>query len=305
MKPTRTRTLTLGSRASKLALWQTSAILDQLKAAWPDLFFQVIVLETEGDKKLERPLPEIGGKGVFTAELEAALRSGAIDLAVHSLKDLPVEVSKGLCIGAVSRRGDARDVLISAEGRRLAELSPGSRVGTSSLRRQAQLKAARPDLAILPLRGNVETRIRKALSGEYEAIVLAAAGVERLDLGRQVSETLPFEVMLPAPGQGAMAMECRADDPAVLELLAPVHDMATGDCVAAERSFLAALGAGCSAPVGAYARVAGEEIEITGMVAAVDGSRVVRSSARGRDPQTLGEDLARSVVEQGAGDLLR
>ena len=239
MKIPTTRTLILGSRASKLALWQTRAILDQLKAAWPDLAFRVVTLETEGDKILERPLAEIGGKGVFTAELEAALRSGAIDLAVHSLKDLPVEAPPELCIGAVSRRADARDVLISAEGQGLAGLPGGARVGTSSLRRQAQLKAARPDLAILPLRGNVETRIRKALAGEYEAIVLAAAGVERLDLSRQVSEYLPFEVMLPAPGQGAMGVQCRGDDAAVLDLLRPVHDQAAERCVTAERHFWA------------------------------------------------------------------
>lgn len=206
MKNISSRTITLGSRPSKLARWQTEHVLEQLQTAWPDLSYQMITMVTEGDKRLDKPLPEIGGKGVFTAELETALRSGQIDLAVHSLKDLPIESAIGLCIGAVSQRADAHDVLISADGVRLAGLPHGARVGTSSLRRQVQLQTIRPDLSIQPLRGNVDTRLRKALQGEYASIVLAAAGIERLGLEQYVTEYLPFEVMLPAPGQGALAI---------------------------------------------------------------------------------------------------
>jgi hydroxymethylbilane synthase len=298
------RTLVLGSRPSKLARWQTDHILAQLKAAWPQLDCYTVTLVTEGDKTLDRPLPEIGGKGVFTAELEAALRKGEIDLAVHSLKDLPVEAAEGLCIGAVSARADARDILIAGRGLTLPTLPPRARVGTSSLRREAQLKAARPDLEILPLRGNVDTRIRKALQGDYDAIILAAAGIQRLELSQHISEYLSFEVMLPAPGQGALAIQCRADDAQLLEYLLPLHDMNTWQAVSAERAFLAALGGGCSAPVAAYAEADGPYLHLRGLIAAVDGARVVRVQASGEDPMILGEELARQALAQGAGELL-
>jgi hydroxymethylbilane synthase len=300
-----TRTITLGSRPSKLARWQTQHILDQLKTAWPELTCRVVTLFTEGDKNLTQALPEIGGKGVFTSELEAALRSGEIDLAVHSLKDLPVDSSAGLCIGAVGQRADARDVLITAHGQILAVLPTSARVGTSSLRRQAQLKAARSDLTILPLRGNVDTRIRKALAGDYDAIILAAAGVERLDLGKHITEYLPLQVMLPAPGQGALAVQCRADDLEVLKLLETIHHRATYQAVTAERTFLSALGAGCSAPVAAYANYDSGMLEMNGLVASPDGQRVIRVSASGEDPFALGKHLAQQAFEMGAGELLK
>jgi len=299
------RTIILGSRPSKLACWQTEHILGLLKTAWPDLTYRVVTLLTEGDKILDRPLPEIGGKGVFTAELESALRTGEIDLAVHSLKDLPVENSPGLCLGAIGQRACAQDVLISPGGYGLSSLPQGARVGTSSLRREAQIRAARPDLTVLPLRGNVDTRIRKALQGEYDAILLAAAGIERLGLEKHASEYLPFHVMLPAPGQGALAVQCRADDTGLLDLLRPIHDPAVERAVTAERAFLAGLGGGCSAPVAAYAEARGSLLEIQGMVASTDGRRVIRVSALGDDPQTLGSQLARQALDQGAGDLLQ
>src|SRR5512142_226152 len=285
MKATTTRTITLGSRPSKLARWQTGHILELLQAAWPGLNCQMITLVTEGDKVLDRPLPEIGGKGLFTAELEGALRSGQIDLAVHSLKDLPVESAPGLCLGAIGKRADAHDVLISASGLKLAQLPQGARVGTSSLRRQAQLQAARPDLVILPLRGNVDTRLRKALQGDYDAVILAAAGIERLDLEQYVTEYLSFQVMLPAPGQGALAVQCRADDADLREILQAIHELATDRAVSAERAFLAGLGGGCSAPIAAYAQEKDHALEITGLVAAApgsdpDGSQVIRVTAR-------------------------
>jgi hydroxymethylbilane synthase len=305
MKKISKRTITLGSRPSKLARWQSEHVLEQLKTAWPEYSFQMITMVTEGDKRLDKPLPEIGGKGVFTAELETALRSGQIDLAVHSLKDLPIESSVGLCIGAVSQRADAHDVLISADGQKLMHLSDGARVGTSSLRRQVQLQAARPDLRFLPLRGNVDTRLRKVLQGEYDAIILAAAGIERLGLEQYITEYLPFEIMLPAPGQGALAIQCRADDAGLLEMLRSIHDQATYRTVTAERAFLSALGGGCAAPVAAYAFQRNGLLEINGLVAAPDGQKVIRVSASGTDPVAAGEELARLALDQGAGDLLK
>jgi hydroxymethylbilane synthase len=299
------RTITLGSRPSKLARWQTNHILEQLQAAWPDRSYQVVTMVTEGDKRLDRPLPEIGGKGVFTAELEAALLSGQIDLAVHSLKDLPVNNAPGLCIGAISPRADAHDVLISSAGLALNRLPSGARVGTSSLRRLVQLHVARPDLVILPVRGNVDTRIRKAMQGDYDAIVLAGAGIARLGLEQYVTEYLPLEVMLPAPGQGALAIQCRADDAGLLAMLKPVHDLATARAVTAERAFLSGLGGGCSAPVAAYATDHNGRLEINGLVASPDGKQIIRVSATGTDPLALGELLARQALGQGAGDLLK
>jgi hydroxymethylbilane synthase len=300
-----TRQIMLGTRPSALARWQTRSVQEQLGTAWPGLRFETLVLVTEGDKNLDKPLPEIGGKGVFTAELETALRSGEIDLAVHSLKDLPIEDRPGLCIGAVTRRADARDVLISADGATLQNLRPGARLGTSSLRREAQVRVARPDLTILPLRGNVDTRIRKALRGEYDAILLAAAGVERLGLGGYITEYLPFETMLPAPGQGALAVQCRAGDAEMHRLIQPIHDLDTFRSIAAERSFLAALGGGCSAPVAAYARVSQAVIELTGLVASIRLPRVIRLNATGDDPLVLGKLLAKQALDQGAGELLK
>ncbi len=299
------RTITFGSRPSKLAQWQTGYVLDQLRASHPTLSFNLTTLVTQGDKNLDQPLPEMGGKGVFTAELEQALYEGKIDLAVHSLKDLPIESSPGLCIGAISARANAQDVLISASGRTLEMLPFGARVGTSSLRREAQLRAGRPDLTITPLRGNVDTRLRKVQQGEYDAIILAAAGIERLALGQTITEYLSFDVMLPAPGQGALAIQCRSDDGELLTLLQSVHDDATCRAVTSERAFLAGLGGGCSAPVAAYASINGQEINLRGLVISVDGRQAIRLQATGSNPNRLGEQLARQALDMGAGDILQ
>jgi hydroxymethylbilane synthase len=301
-----TRSLTIGTRGSALARWQTDWVRARLQTAWPDLECQTRLFTTSGDRILNKPLPEIGGKGLFTEELENALRNGEIDLAVHSLKDLPIDDAPGLTLGAIPVREDARDVLISRNGWTLDTLPRGARVGTSSLRRSAQLLALRPDLTLLPLRGNVDTRIRKAMNGEYEAIVLAAAGVLRLGLGEHITEYLPFEVMLPAPGQGAMAVQCRADDASVLELLRPLDDPTPRAAVTAERAFLKALGGGCSAPVAAYAISNPQSlISMTGRVASPDGCRVIRVSGVGADPIALGAELARKALAQGAGEILK
>ena len=295
--------LTLGSRTSALAIWQSRHIIAALQTAWPGLECEIEPFVTQGDKTLDRPLPEIGGKGLFTLELENGLRQGRIDLAVHSLKDLPVDDAPGLTVGAIVGRADVRDVLVAKGGLTLADLPAGALLGTSSLRRQAQLLAVRPDLTIRSIRGNVETRIHKTLHGEYDATLLAAAGVTRLGLDGQISQWLSLEVMLPAPGQGALAVQCRADDARTLGLLAAIHNGAVAQAVTAERAFLSGLGGGCSLPVGAYAIVSAGTIHLTGLVAAVDGSRVIRVEGSGPSPHELGASLAEAAKSQGALEL--
>jgi len=301
--------LTFATRPSALARWQTGYVMQQLQAAWPDLVCQEDVIITHGDKVLDKPLPQIGGKGLFTAELEDALRSGRVQAAVHSLKDLPTENPPGLTIGAIPQRAEARDVLVSKGGFNLESLPSASLVGTSSLRRAAQLLAMRPDLRIRSIRGNVETRLRKLMDGQYDAVVFAAAGLLRLGLDEQVGHLmryLPFEVMLPAPGQGALAIQCRADDAETLRLLAAIHDETTAQAVTAERAFLAALGGGCSVPVGALGRWTADDgqLSLAGLVASPDGQKVIRVQGKGREPQELGQRLAEEALTQGAAALL-
>ena len=302
---TLSRPLTIGTRGSALARWQTDWVMSRLGASWSGLNYQTKLFTTTGDRILDKPLPEIGGKGLFTEELENALRSGEIDLAVHSLKDLPIADSTGLIIGAICTREDAHDVLISRDNWTLATLPPSARVGTSSLRRAAQLLAARPDLTLLSLRGNVDTRIRKAMSGDYDAIVLAAAGVIRLGLADHITEYLSFEVMLSAPGQGAMAVQCRADDSVTRDLLSALDDPSSRATVTAERAFLNGLGGGCSAPVAAYAQHKNQSLQMTGLVASVDGQRVIRVSGVSSEPILLGAELAQLALAQGAREILR
>jgi hydroxymethylbilane synthase len=297
--------LIFATRPSALARWQTAHVIQLLQAAWPGLEFEERVITTVGDRDLDRPLPEIGGKGLFTSELESALLSGEVHVAVHSLKDLPVEQTPGIVVAAVPERESALDVLVSTAGNTLANLPAGARVGTCSMRRTAQILAARPDLTILPLRGNVDSRVKKVLNGEYDAIVLAYAGVARLGLQEHITETLPLNVMLPAPGQGALAVQCRADDVETLNYLAAIHDPITAAAVDAERAFLAALGGGCSLPVGAYAQKKNEKIILTGGVISLDGKQAIRLSASDQEPHELGERLAQFVLERGAADLLK
>lgn len=301
-------TLTIGTRTSALALWQTQHIIAQLQAAWPGLTCTIRHMTTQGDQTQaqNRPLPEIGGKGLFTLELEEALRQGEIDLAVHSLKDLPVENAPGLTIGAIPQRAPVEDVLIARDGLTLATLPAGAVVGTSSPRRAAQLLAVRPDLTIRSIRGNVGTRLRKVQSGDYDATVLAAAGVERLALTEHVNEWLPLTIMLPAPGQGALAVQCRADDEPIHRLLAPLEDQATRLAVNAEREFLRVLGGGCSAPIAAYAHVidvATNQVELTTLVSSLDGQRVIRVQGQGATTD-LADALAAQAFAAGAASLL-
>jgi hydroxymethylbilane synthase len=280
-------------------------VIGLLQAAWPGLECRQEVIATSGDRNIEQPLPEIGGKGVFTGELEAALLSGRVDAAVHSLKDLPVEETPGIRAAAVPARGPALDVLVAAIGGGLGDLPESARVGTCSPRRSAQLLARRPDLTVLPLRGNVDTRLRKLEDGSYDAIVLAAAGLVRLGLEARITETFPLEMMLPAPGQGALAVQCRDEDAGTLGLLAAIHHQPTHAAVSAERAFLAGLGGGCSLPVGAFAEQSDGQTILTGGVIAADGKRSVRLTAAGTEPRELGDRLARLVLERGGGELLK
>lgn len=304
------RTLKVGTRTSRLARWQSERVVQLLRDAWPDLRCEIHPFVTKGDKTLDRPLPEIGGKGLFTAELERALRAGEIDIAVHSLKDLPVEEAPGLTVGAVTDRANAQDGLVARNRQTLETLPAGAVVGTSSLRRQAQLLAQRPDLQVKSIRGNVGTRVRKALEGEYDAAVLAAAGLERLEMTDVVSQWLPPTVMLPAPGQAALAVQCRAGDERVLTLLAAIESEGARRTTAAERRFLQALGGGCSAPIAAYGTVTADgRLRLRGLIATPDGERVinVEGESEGTDLDSalaLGERLAEEATAQGATAIL-
>ncbi|MFO7572227.1 MAG: hydroxymethylbilane synthase [Gaiellaceae bacterium] len=299
--------LTIGTRGSPLALAQTRLVTELLAAAWPGITCSIRVIETRGDRTQAagEPLPEIGGKGLFTAELERALQDGEIDAATHSLKDLPTTESEGIVLGAVCAREDARDCVITHEGHALGGLGERSTVGTSSPRRAAQLRALRPDLRVQSVRGNVGTRVRKAREGEVDAVVVAAAGIRRLGLEDEVAEWLPETTMLPAPGQGALAVQCRAGDAAALAALRAVDNPGTRAATTAERGFLADLGAGCSAPVGAYARSQPDgSLHMAALVASLDGTRVVRVDGTGTDATELGARLARHARAGGASAIL-
>lgn len=300
-------TFCLGSRRSDLALWQTNYVRDLLLEAWPDLPVTVETITTKGDQVLDTPLPLIGGKGLFTAELEAALKSGAIDAAVHSLKDLPTEEPPGLVVGAIPSRADPVDVLVSREGYTLETLPAGATVGTGSRRRAAQLQSLRPDLKVSSIRGNVPTRIRKAMDpdGPYDAIILAHAGLERLGRMDVISQVLSLEWMLPAAGQGALAIQCR-DESLSRERVAPLNHAATSAAVTAERSFLAGLGGGCALPIAAYATLHNGQLTLQGRVSSSDGSRKIDVRGEGslETAQELGHNLAEQALARGAGDLL-
>lgn len=293
-----------GSRNSRLARWQTERVLSLLTAAWPELDTAFVPFETRGDKLLETPLPEIGGKGLFTAELEEAIRSGTIDIAVHSLKDLPTASSEGIVVAAVLDRQDSRDALVSPSGQTIADLPAGSIIGTSSTRRAAQLLRARSDFEVRSIRGNVPTRVQKVTSGDYDAAVLAVAGLDRLGLSDSITEYLDFDVMLPAPGQGAIAVQCRADDVSTIELLAALDDFEARSTTAAERAFLGRLQAGCSSPVGARAWLSDGRVHLEGVVLSLDGAAAIRIKGEGSDPEEVGRRLAEEALAEGAEGLI-
>ena len=309
----------IGSRGSRLALWQAEWARKALLRYRPDLRIEIEVIRTRGDRILNAPFSDlparaasrtqagIGGKGVFTKEIEEALLDGRIDLAVHSLKDLPTELPKGLEIGAVSPRADVRDALLSQNGEGLDGLKQGARVGTGSLRRQAQLRHLRPDLVLEGIRGNVDTRLKKLALEGLDAVVLAAAGLERLGWRDRVSEFLSPDRVLPAPGQGAMAVEVRCGDERVMGLVAGVEDGTARRMVTAERAMLRVLGGGCRVPIGAWARMEGGRLVAEGMVALPDGSRLVRGRTAGEADRAeeVGRRLADALLAQGAGEILK
>ncbi len=298
----------VGTRRSMLALTQTNWVVDQLKALDPDATFELHEIVTKGDRILDVTLSKVGGKGLFVKEIEQSLLDRETDLAVHSLKDMPSELPEGLVIGAIPKRVDPRDVLLSKDGKTLDELPQGALVGTSSLRRSAQLLAYRPDIQIESLRGNIDTRVRKLNEGNFDAIVLAAAGLERVNWNGTISQYLPVEISLPAVGQGALAIECRSDDEEMLALLKKFDHAPTRLAVTAERSFLHRLQGGCQVPLGAYATVeeTGDQplVTLTGLVAAPDGTQMFKITASGTDPIALGREVAETLLDQGAGDVL-
>ena len=296
--------LTFATRPSKLARWQTQWVIRVLKEIHPNLQCEEKIITTQGDKTLDKPLPEIGGKGLFTQELESELLNGSVHCAVHSLKDLPVENPAGLTVGCIPARAEVRDALISAKGYTLATLPENATVGTSSLRRAAQILSRRPDVKTQSLRGNVDTRLRKALDGQYDAIILAGAGLTRLGLESHVTEWLSLDVMLPAPGQGALAVQCRMDDTTTLGLLARLDDPSTRQSVTAERAFLRGLGGGCAVPVAAYATTREGKTALAGLVISADGKKVVKVTGQGTDALALGNELAQEALQQGADEIL-
>jgi len=301
--------LKFATRPSKLARWQTTHIMRALETAHADLICIEEVFVTQGDKVLDKPLPMIGGKGLFTEELEAALLEERVDAAVHSLKDLPTENPAGLTIGAIPVRADAHDALVSDAGYTLATLPEGAKVGTSSPRRAAQLLAQRPNLQIADIRGNVDTRLRKLFDGQYDAVVFAAAGLSRLgfdaDLGEKM-QIFSYDEMLPAPGQGALAIQCRAAADVTLGLLTAIEHLPTRLAVTAERAFLSGLGGGCAVPVAAYGDVDLQTsvIKLTGLVSSLDSKKAIRVSGEGKDAVELGKKLAEEALVQGAAGIL-
>ena len=302
-------TLRIASRGSELALWQSRAVEAALRAADPALATEIQVVRTTGDRILDVPLAKIGDTGLFTKELDEALLEGRADLAVHSLKDVPTRLPEGLVVAAVTTREDPRDVLLlrpGVEAGSLAALPEGARVGTSSLRRRAQLRAARPDLEVLDLRGNLNTRLAKLDSGAYDAIVLAAAGVLRLGWAERIAASLEPEEWLPAVGQGALAVVTRAGRDDLAGRLSVVHDPLTAACTAAERAFLRALEGGCQIPIGALATVSGGFLTLHGLVAALEGDPVLRAHehAPAAEAAEAGARLAARLLEMGAGEIL-
>ena len=298
--------LVIASRESALAMWQSQYIRDRLRALYPQTEVSILGMTTQGDQILDVTLSKIGGKGLFVKELETALENGSADIAVHSLKDVPMHLPQGFMLACIGEREDARDAFVSNLYADLAALPAGSVVGTSSLRRESQLRARFPHLKIEPLRGNVQTRLRKLDEGKYAAIILAAAGLKRLGLGTRIRALISSEDSLPAVGQGALGIECRADRADLKALLAPLHHADTAACVLAERALSRALAGSCQVPLGGFAEIVGSELRLRGFVASPDGKRLVRAEKIGstQDPEALGDAVAQELLAQGAGEIL-
>lgn len=303
---TTSNTIKIGTRGSKLALWQANWVKDTLEARHNGLSCELVVIKTKGDKILDVPLAKVGGKGLFVKEIEEALLDGRIDLAVHSMKDMPAEIPAGLCISAVPEREQPQDALVTRKGGGLNSLPQGARVGTSSLRRSAQLLHQRPDIEICGLRGNLDTRLAKLDSEKLDAIVLAAAGLKRLGYEARIDAILDEETMLPAVGQGALCIESREADPKVQPLMDDLNDPPTRTVVLAERAFLHRLEGGCQVPIAGHGHLEGDELTLTGLVAGLDGKTMIKERLKGSsaDPETLGIRLADSLLERGAKTLL-
>ena len=299
------KALRIGTRGSALALWQARSIAQALRDA-SGVEPEIVIIKTSGDKFQQTSFSQIGTKGIFIKELEDALLDGRVDLAVHSMKDVPTEMPAGLTIAAIGKREDVRDALLSSSGAALASLPQGARVGTSSLRRQSQLLYARRDLRLLELRGNVDTRIEKLKRGDYDAIVLAKAGLDRLDLSGSITEVLPPEVSLPAAGQGAIGIEARAGETETLRFLAPLEDAETRSAVTAERAALAGLGGGCQVPIGAWGRVENGQLALDVAVLSPDGMQRMweKDSGPPEEAEAIGKRIAQKLRESGAAALL-
>ncbi len=298
--------LTIGTRQSLLALWQSNHIAALLRKEYPKCEVVLKKIVTKGDRILDVPLAQIGGKGLFTKEIEEDLLDGTVDLAVHSLKDMPTVLPEGLCLTAITERANVGDAFVSNKYATFEELPLGSVVGTSSLRRKAQLLAKRPDLEIRDLRGNVDTRLRKLDEGLYDAIILAAAGLERLGHGDRISSLIPADVCLPAVGQGALAIEARTADKEVRDMLSFLNDLNTKQATDAERAFLGLLEGGCQVPIGVHADVEGENIRIEAIIAALDGSTILRDTINGKadDAVSLGQQLGKKMLAAGGQEIL-
>jgi hydroxymethylbilane synthase len=300
------REIVIGTRDSALALWQTRWVEEELKKHWPDYRFRIVDVKTKGDKMLDVALSKIGDKGLFTKELEVWMLDGEIDLAVHSMKDVPTKLPQGLVIGAICRREDPGDVVVSHKGYRLKDLPPGAKVGTSSLRRRAQLLNYRQDLYLKDLRGNLNTRFRKMEEENFDAIILAAAGVKRMGWTEIITEYIPFDLCLPAVGQGSIGIECRADDEEVLNIIRVLNDPEAFDAITGERAFLRKLEGGCQIPIGSLGIIKGEELELHGLVASLDGRTALRASHTGkrREAEKVGLELAEKLIKMGAEKIL-
>ncbi len=306
------RTIIIGTRGSKLALWQAEWVKSEILRLRPESKVELNKIKTTGDKILDVPLAKVGGKGLFVKEIEEALLNGGADLAVHSMKDVPTDFPAGLHLSAICKREDPRDAFIARMQnskfmiQNFSELPQGSAVGTSSLRRSCQLLSHRPDLKIEQLRGNLDTRLRKLDEGQFDAIILAAAGVKRLGWADRITEIIPTEISLPAIGQGAIGIECRAGDEFVNTLVAPLNDPETSVCVKAERAFLKKLEGGCQVPIAAHARLVGRRLVMDGLVGSIAGDRIIKSHGEGAPEaaETLGISLAEEVLSRGAREIL-
>jgi len=307
MWPLMDNNVRIGTRGSQLALWQAKWVQRAIEQKWPDAHTELVIIKTTGDKILDVPLAKVGGKGLFVKEIEESLKDGRIDLAVHSMKDMPAELPHGLCIGAVPQREDPLDALIAVSSNSLQNLPAGARVGTSSLRRAAQLLHLRPDLSIEPLRGNLDTRLKKLTTTDLDAIVLATAGLKRLGLADRITATLAPDIMLPAVGQGALCIENRTNDDIISPLVTSLDNATTHTAVIAERAFLHRLEGGCQVPIGGHATIDNDDrLTITGLVAEPDGSSLIKETVEGPCDQakSLGLQLAEMLLSRGAAAIL-